>query len=113
MRPFPRLLSVLYGLQLFALFCAAMANIEAATLTVTDTNDSGPGSLRQALTDVADGDTIRFDAALNGQTISLTSDELGINKNITVSGPGPDILAVRGIFTRFRIFHVMPGHTAT
>ena len=46
------------------------------TLIVTTTADSGPGSLRQALADVHDGDTIHFDPALNGQTITLTTGEL-------------------------------------
>ena len=81
------------------LFCAALAGVQsvhAATLTVTTTADSGAGSLRQALADANDGDTIQFDAALNGQTIGLTSAELVIDKNITISGPGPNQLAVRG-----------------
>ena len=33
---------------------------EAATLTVTNANDSGAGSLRQAIADAAAGDTITF-----------------------------------------------------
>ena len=45
----------------------------ASTITVTTTNDSGPGSLRQALVDANDGDTITF--AVTG-TIGLTSGEL-------------------------------------
>src|SRR6476660_3391907 len=37
----------------------------ANIIIVTNTNDSGPGSFRQALADVEDGDTIQFDSALN------------------------------------------------
>jgi hypothetical protein len=43
----------------------------AATITVTNTNDSGGGSLRQALADANDGDAISF--AVIG-TIRLTTD---------------------------------------
>ncbi|MFZ5922351.1 MAG: choice-of-anchor Q domain-containing protein [Chloroflexota bacterium] len=45
----------------------------AATLIVTNTNDSGPGSLRQTIVSVAPGDTITFDPSLSGQTILLNS----------------------------------------
>ena len=43
----------------------------ADTITVINTNDSGPGSLRQALVEANDGDTINFDSSLNGQKITL------------------------------------------
>ncbi len=45
----------------FVLAALGTANsVRAATLTVTDLNDSGPGSLRQAIADAAAGDTITF-----------------------------------------------------
>ena len=50
-------------LFLFTLLCVAMASLQivhAATLTVTNTNDSGVGSLRGALASAVDGDTIDF-----------------------------------------------------
>ena len=63
------------------------------TLTVTNNADTGPGSLRDAITDATPGDTIRFALAVPN-TISLTSGELLIDKNLTVTGPGADLLAV-------------------
>ena len=96
-----------------ALLCAIAIAAHAATITVINTNDSGPGSLRQALADANDGDTINFDPALNGQTINLTSAELVIDNSITISGPGPDVLAVSGVSRQFTVFHVMPKHTVT
>ena len=88
--------------------------LPATIITVTNTNDSGPGSLRQALAVVNDGDTINFDSALNGQIINLTSGELVINNNITIAGPGGDLLTVsRSSSNLFRIFHVMPGRSVT
>src|ERR1043166_6597172 len=43
------------------------------TIIVANVNDSGPGSLRQAIADAQPGDTIDFDQALAGQTISLST----------------------------------------
>jgi hypothetical protein len=84
-----------------------------STITVTNTNDSGPGSLRQALADADDGDTIQFDSALNGETITLTSGELVVADSITISGPGPSLLAVsrNSQSPNFRILHIQPNHT--
>jgi hypothetical protein len=50
------------------------------------------GSLRQALAMANNGDTITF--AVTG-TISLIGGELTINKNIAISGPGANLLAVK------------------
>src|ERR1700748_1298131 len=88
---------------LFTTCISAYANI----ITVTNTNDSGSGSLRQALVDANDGDTINF--AVTG-TIGLTSDELPVNKSVTISGPGVDVLAVNGNAS-YRILHIAPGKT--
>src|SRR5436190_8508708 len=119
------------GLQFLALLCVTITSLRYAAarqagagyfrgheaiLIVTNTADSGPGSLRQALADVHDGDTIQFDAALNGQTITLTSGELVIDKNITISGPGSNLLTISALFIPkflFRVFHVNPGHIIT
>ena len=98
---------------LFATFLSALCLIalstQAATITVINTNDSGAGSLRQALADTNDGDTIDF--AVTG-TITLTTDELLVDKSITISGPGSDNLTVDGNHAS-HIFHVSGGVTAT
>ena len=86
-------------LILITLLCAAMASVQSASvaiIVVTNINDSGPGSLRQALVDANDGDTINFDPSLKGQTITLTSGHLNVDKDVTISGPGADNLAVDG-----------------
>jgi hypothetical protein len=78
--------------------------------------------LRQALADAQDGDTISFSVptpaspnATTSSTITLTSGELTINKNMTISGPGANVLTVARdqSASAFRIFHVTPGHTVT
>ena len=89
---------------------------QAATLTVTSSGDSGTGTLRQAILDASSsgGDTINFD--LTG-TITLTSGQLFITKNLTISGPGANVLTVRrspaGGTSEFRIFSIGSGSNVT
>jgi hypothetical protein len=101
---------------LFATFLSALCLIalstQAATITVTNTNDSGAGSLRQAIADASVGDTIAFGSSLNGQTIALTSGELLVNKSVTINGPGSDNLTVDGNHAS-RVFHVSAAVTVT
>jgi hypothetical protein len=65
-------------------------------LTVTSPADSGDGSLRAVIAEAQSGDQIVFDDSLRGQTITLTSGELAVTKDLDIEGPGPDQLAVRG-----------------
>src|SRR5262245_9037415 len=67
-----------------------------SAITVTNANDSGAGSLRQAIIDARDGATIKFSSTLNGDKIILTSGELDINKNLQIAGPAPGELTVSG-----------------
>lgn len=114
-------LSLLLGLSLvgLSLMLARPPVVKAATITVTNTNDSGAGSLRQAIIDAASGDTISFKISLSGNnctggacTIMLTSGELLINKNLTISGPGASLLTVQrsGVNGNFRIFDIASGN---
>jgi len=101
-------------LFLFTPLCAVITSVQilhAATIIVMNTNDGGAGSLRQALTDVNDGDTINFDPSVTG-SITLTSGELFVNDSITISGPGANTLAVNGNAAS-RVFHINPGKTVT
>lgn len=96
------------------LMFAATGAARAATLTVTNTNDAGAGSLRQAIISAASGDTIVFDATVfaSAQTINLTSGELSIGKNLTISGTGARRLTVQrssSSATNFRVFNVASG----
>jgi hypothetical protein len=64
--------------------------------TVENTSDDGAGSLRQALADVAGGGTIVFDASLAGQTITLSSAALVIDKDVTIDATGAPGLSISG-----------------
>ena len=83
-----------------------------STVTVQNNHDSGTGSLRAAIASAHNGDTINFAPLLNGQTITLTSGELLVNKSVTINGPGLDHLTVDGNHAS-RVFHVSGGVTAT
>ena len=66
---------------------------DAATRTVTNTADSGPGSLRDAIAASASGDTIRFSASILGTPhIRLTSGELQILVGLTIDSQGRRVL---------------------
>ncbi|HRQ37884.1 MAG TPA: choice-of-anchor Q domain-containing protein [Chloroflexota bacterium] len=78
------LILVLPTFFIAALFTLFQQSARANVLTVTNTNDSGPGSLRQAIADAVDGDLIDFDATLSGQVITLTSGELLVDKVLTI-----------------------------
>ncbi len=65
-------------------------------ITVTNLNDSGSGSLREALELIANGGTITFDPALAGGTITLTSGQLTIDSGVTVDASAAAPLTISG-----------------
>ena len=82
-----------------------------ATATVTSPADSGPGSLRQALADVCPGGFIDFNLS-TPVTITLTSGELTVDKPVTITGLGADVLTVHGNNTS-RVFAISASATVT
>lgn len=85
----------------------------AATLTVTTTADSGPGSLRQALADAVDGDTIVFDLPADS-TITLGGNALDVSTALTpgggleIQGPGAADLTIDAAGNS-GVFYVYPS----
>ena len=79
--------------MLLVIFVFFSLSASAATIIVTNTNDSGPGSLRQAVMDAANGDTINF--SVTG-TITLTSGQITIDKSLNIIGPGAASLTIDG-----------------
>src|SRR5207253_1773286 len=94
----------------------SIVNSAAATITVRSNAEAGgscPGAtctLRQAIATAAAGDTIDFDLAMVTSPISLSSGELAINKDLTISGPGANMLTLQrstiGGTPQFGIFHI-------
>jgi len=84
---------------------AAPAN--AATFTVTNLNDTGAGSLRDAVASAnatAGADVINFQAGLTG-TITLTSGELSLYDAVDIQGPGAATITVSGN-NASRVFYI-------
>ena len=87
--------SVLYGSPASVIVCTG------SSFTVTNNADAGAGSLRQAISDLCSGGTISFQ---NDTTITLTSGELLLDKDMTIDG-GSHTIVVDGN-TASRVFHI-------
>src|SRR5262249_25268659 len=78
-----------------------------ATFLVSNDHDAGAGSLRQAILDsnaTAGPNQIRFSHAATG-TISLSTGELAISNDVTITGPGDARLKVSGMH-HDRVFEI-------
>ncbi len=104
--------SLIVVLTLMSLIISALGvtPAQAATFTVMNTNDSGLGSLRQAITDAVSGDTITFDPQLFGETITLTS-ELILDKNLTIDGSSLASQVIISGNNSVRVFYINEGVT--
>jgi hypothetical protein len=97
-----------------ALLVSTAANtVNATAFQVTNTNDLGAGSLRQAITDSnasdSSADTITF--GVTG-TITLNSGLPAISSSggaLTITGPGDTLLTINGNQGDFSIFSVASG----
>ena len=106
----PHRISITYNLgALIIIFCVILSG-ECLAISVTNTNDSGAGSLRAAILAAAAGDTIQFDSSLAGKTIKLTSGALEISKPLTIQGSGAGQLTVDGTHNGWNnVFEVDAG----
>jgi hypothetical protein len=75
---------------------AATSGAQAADFTVINLNDSGTGSLRQAVLDAeasSGPDRVLFQSGLSG-TINLTGGEINISEGLEIVGPGAGALTI-------------------
>jgi hypothetical protein len=83
-----------------------------SALTVTTAADSGAGSLRAVIAAASSGDTINFSNQLQGHTITLTSGQIVIDKNLDIEGPGANKVIVSGNNSS-RVFDISNSATVT
>lgn len=94
---------------LLAALAAAPAGVRAASFTVANLNDSGSGSLRDAIDQAnrsAGADSITFSPGVIG-TIVLSTGAIDIFDELSINGPGASRLTVTGNGTT-RIFRIGP-----
>ena len=82
-----------------------------ASLVVTTLSDSGAGSLRAAIAQPGSGNIITFANGLTG-TIPLPSGELLLDRAVTITGPGANVVSVSGNHSN-RVFNIASGVTAS
>ncbi len=94
------------------LFAVLSGFASAATFTVTNTNDAGAGSLRQAIADAnaaVGDDTIDFDGGLDGAVITLSNGQLTVTSDIAFDASAlPAGITVSGNDAS-RILAITPG----
>ncbi len=86
------------------------ASASAATITVANTNDSGAGSLRQAIAEASPGDTIVLPASASHYAV--TSAELVIAKSLTITGAGARNTVIDAMGGAHRVFEITAGTVA-
>ena len=98
-------------LPLVVLLLAAGAS-SAANLMVTSEKDDGyPGTLRHVISVAAAGDRIIFLSSV--QTVTLTGDQLFINKSLTIEGPSSGTVTIRQSAPGKRVFYLTPSVVCT
>jgi hypothetical protein len=79
--------------------------------TVTTLLDNVPGSLREAIARTEPGGTVDFELGLSG-IITLTAGQLTIDHDLTIAGPGAEVITVSGN-NASRVFRIAASVTVT
>ena len=84
-------------MRLFTVFLSLLLSqyVCSATLVVNTTQNSGTGSLRQAVLDAVDGDEIIFTDALFDSTLVLES-QINISRDIQITGIEGNVITLDG-----------------
>jgi hypothetical protein len=105
--------NIVFGIEDAIFSIGNWPDVNLFNRVVTTLADSGPGSLREAVSSVAAGSTITFVPGLSGRTITLTSGELLLTENLTIDASSlPAGIRISGNNSS-RVFNVAPGVTAS
>lgn len=104
-RPILRIFSLLLGVASLVLAIPI-----AAQTVVTNSADSGPGSLREAIATPSPG-LITFATELSGGTITLTSGQLVIAQDLTIDASALAVAFIIDADQNSRVFYVQAGRT--
>lgn len=108
-----RIITFLVLLMMLISITVTVSPVSAAgSITVVNTNDSGEGSLRQAIEEIDAGGMITFASGLSGETITLDS-TLVIDKNMTIDAGDLDKPVTISGNESVRVFFVEHDVTAT
>src|SRR3954467_408864 len=77
-------------------FLFYFVKLNASIFVVGNNNDSGVGSLRDQIAAANTGDTILFSDDLHNYTITLLNGYITIDKDLTIIGPGYNLLTIDG-----------------
>lgn len=77
-----------FRVLVLVVFASWTLSADAAARFVLNVNDSGAGSLRDAIGGATAGDVVVFDAALRDRTITLTSGQIVVDKNLVIVSNG-------------------------
>lgn len=105
-RKFSRSVAAFAAVSLAFQLCSS----QAATIVVTNAAPAGPGTLRSAITNAQNGDIITF--AITGIITNSVPAGLVISNNISIIGPGPNLLFITGS-NWWRAFSVNSGATSS
>ena len=84
----------------------------SSSIEVQNANDSGTGSLREAIVDVCPGGVISFNPSLSGATITLSS-QLILDKDLVINGSDLDEMVSLSGNDSSRVILVDYGSTVT
>ncbi|MGX5731355.1 choice-of-anchor Q domain-containing protein [Pseudoxanthomonas beigongshangi] len=95
-RSLPGLLLSTLSASFFLLGAAVSGNVQAATITVANCNDTGPGSLRAAVAAAASGDVVDLRSLACSRIVFGTGSVYFGQDDLTFKGPGRDRLVLDG-----------------